>query len=61
VEYLECKTYSGVSRSAARRRLVESENPSSCATMNCNWCKREIKLYCHCISVIYCMGEGVTN
>jgi hypothetical protein len=37
VEYLECKTYSGASRSVARRRLVEQEDPSACATADFNW------------------------
>jgi hypothetical protein len=49
----ECKTYSGASTSVAGKRLVWTENPSACATVNFNWCKREIKLYSMCISVIY--------
>jgi hypothetical protein len=49
----ECKTYSCASRSVARRRLVEQENPSACAAVNFNWCKWETALYYHCISVIY--------
>jgi hypothetical protein len=32
-------------RSVARRRLVENENPSACATVNCNVCKSSIALY----------------
>jgi hypothetical protein len=40
-------------RSVAGRRLVWTENPSKCATVDCKVCKREITLYCHCISVIY--------
>jgi hypothetical protein len=53
VEYLERKTVTVcASRSVARRRLVETENSNACATVNCNWCKREIALYCLCVSVI---------
>jgi hypothetical protein len=60
VEYLECKTVTVcASRSVARRRLVESENSSACATVNCNWCKRDVALYCLCVSVN--MSECVTN
>jgi hypothetical protein len=51
--------YSCGSRSVAGSRLVEQEDPSACATADFNWCKREIKLYCHCISVI--TTEYVTN
>jgi hypothetical protein len=47
------------SRSIAGRRLVEQENPSACATVDCKVCKRNIALYCHCISVI--KSECVTN
>jgi hypothetical protein len=40
VAYLECKTVTVcVSRSAARRRLVERGNPSACATVDCKLCK----------------------
>jgi hypothetical protein len=35
-------------RSVAGRRLVERENPSACATVNCKVCKTEIALYCLC-------------
>jgi hypothetical protein len=31
--------------SVARRRLVETENPSACATVNWNVCKSAIALY----------------
>jgi hypothetical protein len=34
-----------VLRSVARRRLVETENPSACATVNWNVCKSAIALY----------------
>jgi hypothetical protein len=34
-----------VLRSVARRRLVETENPSACATVNLNVCKSAIVLY----------------
>jgi ribosomal protein S27E len=54
VEYLESKTVTVcASRSVAGRRLVETENHSAFATVDCNWCKREIVLYCQCLSVIY--------
>jgi hypothetical protein len=60
VEYLEYKTVIVcASTSVARRRLVETENPSACATARCNWCKRDIALYCLCVSVI--KSECVTN
>jgi hypothetical protein len=32
-------------RYVARRRLVETENPSACATLNCKVCKSAIALY----------------
>jgi hypothetical protein len=35
-----------VSRSVARRRLVERENPSVCVTVSYNVCKSMIALYC---------------
>jgi hypothetical protein len=35
-----------VLRSVARRRLVETGNPSACATVNCTVCKSEIALGC---------------
>jgi hypothetical protein len=36
VSYLECETVTVyVLRSVARRRLVETGNPSACATVNC--------------------------
>jgi hypothetical protein len=31
---------------------VETENPSACATVNCNWCKKEIALIFLNFSVI---------
>jgi hypothetical protein len=34
-----------VLRSVARRRLVETENPSACATVNCKLCKLATALY----------------
>jgi hypothetical protein len=34
-----------VLRSAARRRLVKTQNPSTCATVNCKMCKSAIALY----------------
>jgi hypothetical protein len=34
-----------VLRSVATRRLVETENPSACATVNWNVCKSAIALY----------------
>jgi hypothetical protein len=34
-----------VLRSVARRRLVETENPRVCATVNCRLCKSAIALY----------------
>jgi hypothetical protein len=58
VEYLECKTVTVcVSRSIARRRLVERENLSACAMVDCKLCKREITLYCLC----KCNYEWVCN
>jgi hypothetical protein len=40
VEHLECKTVIVCAlRSVARRRLVERENPSACATVDCKLCK----------------------
>jgi hypothetical protein len=60
VEYSECKIVTVcASTSVARRRLVETENPSAFATVDCNWCKRDITLYCLFLSVI--MSECVTN
>jgi hypothetical protein len=40
------------SRSIAGKRLVETEYPSACATVNCNWCKGEIALCYLYVSVI---------
>jgi hypothetical protein len=34
-----------VLRSGARRRLVETENPSACAPVRCKLCKSAIALY----------------
>jgi hypothetical protein len=34
-----------VLRSIARRRLVDTENPSVCATVECKVCKSAIALY----------------
>jgi hypothetical protein len=54
VEYLKSvRLIVCASTSVARRRLVESENPSACATVDFNWHKRDIALYGLCISVIY--------
>jgi hypothetical protein len=36
-------------RSITRRRLVETENPSACAKMNCKLCKSAIALYLNVI------------
>jgi hypothetical protein len=33
---------------------VETENPSACATVNCNWCKEDVELYSLYLSVIMC-------
>jgi hypothetical protein len=52
VEYSECETVTVVATSVAKRRLVEIENSSACATVSCNWCKGDIALYCLCASVI---------
>jgi hypothetical protein len=41
-----------VSRSVARRQLVERENPSACATVSWKVCISAISLYCLCVSVI---------
>jgi hypothetical protein len=60
VEYLEYKTVTVcASRSVARRRLVERQNPSACATVDCELCKLEITLYSLRVSVV--MSERVTN
>jgi hypothetical protein len=60
VEYLENETVTVcASTSVARRRQVESDNPSACTTVNCNWLKRDIALHCLCLSVF--MRECLTN
>jgi hypothetical protein len=60
VEYLECETVIiSASTSVAGRRLAERENPSACAAADSKVCKREIKLYRLCISVI--KSECVTT
>jgi hypothetical protein len=60
VEYLECETVTVcASRSVARRRIVERENPSACGTVDCKFYKREITLYSLCVSVI--MSDCITN
>jgi hypothetical protein len=41
-----------VLRSVTRRRLVVTENPNACATVNCNLCNSAIALYCLYLSVI---------
>jgi hypothetical protein len=33
-----------VLESVARRRLVETENPSACQTVSCKWCTSAIAL-----------------
>jgi hypothetical protein len=48
-----------VLRSFARKRLVETENPSACATVNWKVCKWARTLYCLYVSVI--KSECVTN
>jgi hypothetical protein len=52
-----------VLRSVARRRLVETENPSACATVGCKACKSAIALYCLYLSVIKreCVTEMLIN
>jgi hypothetical protein len=46
---VKCETLTVcASRSVAGKRLVETENPSACATANCNWCKRVIAPYGLC-------------
>jgi hypothetical protein len=40
-----------VSKSVARRRLVKTENPSVCATVNWKLCISATTLYCLCVSV----------
>jgi hypothetical protein len=60
VEYLECENITVcASRSVAKRRLVKGENPSACATVDCKLCKRDIALYCLCVSVI--MSGRITH
>jgi hypothetical protein len=49
----------GVSISVARRRLVERDNPSACATVNWKKCISAIALYCLCVSVT--KSESVTQ
>jgi hypothetical protein len=40
VDYSECKTVIVcVSTSVAKRRLMETKNPSACVTVNCELCK----------------------
>jgi hypothetical protein len=43
LEVIEVQVF--MSRSVARRRLVETENSSACATVNLNVCKSAIVLY----------------
>jgi hypothetical protein len=42
---LQCSTVVSVVRPVARRRLVETENPSACATVDCKVCEIAIALY----------------
>jgi hypothetical protein len=35
-----------VVNSVARMRLVKTENPTACITVNCKLCKTAIALYC---------------
>jgi hypothetical protein len=56
----DCETVvASVLRAISGRRLVETENPSACATVCCKVCKRAITLYCLYVRVIKC--ECVTN
>jgi hypothetical protein len=48
-----------VLRSVARRRLVETENPGACTTVNWKVCKSAISLYDLYLSVI--KSECVSN
>jgi hypothetical protein len=52
-----------VSKSVARRRLVERENPSACATVNWKVCISAIALYCLCVSVTKseCVNQLLIN
>jgi hypothetical protein len=60
VQYLECETVVvSVLRSVARRRLVETGNPSACATVCCKVCKAVRGRCCLYLSVI--KSECVTN
>jgi hypothetical protein len=60
VECLESKTVTVcASRSVLRRRLVETKNPSACATVDSKLCKSAIALYRLYLSVI--TSECVTN
>jgi hypothetical protein len=55
VQYLESKTLIVcMLRPVARRRLVETDNPSVCATVCWKVCPSAIALYCMCVRVIKC-------
>jgi hypothetical protein len=60
VWHLKCETVvASVLRAIAGRWLVETENPSTCATVNWKVCKWAITLYCLYVCVIKC--ECVTQ
>jgi hypothetical protein len=60
LEYSECKTVTVcASTTVAGKRLLETENPSACATVDCKVFKREIALYRPHLDVI--KSECVTN
>jgi hypothetical protein len=44
---IEVRLIIPVLRAVARRRLVETENPSACKTVCCKWSKSAIALYCY--------------
>jgi hypothetical protein len=54
VEFGVWDCYNSWLGSVAKRRQVETENPSACTTVNCKWCKWAIMLYCLYVSVFKC-------
>jgi hypothetical protein len=50
-----------VLRSVARRRLVKTENPSACATVNWKLCKSVIELYLSIIKRTCNQGANKCN